>query len=172
MESTSHLSGSQELHAGADLVAQRPASRLHRLQQSAYAHDHHHALHVVGEHVERHLGGHLWQLFREKVRCSHPAFHCAERMLRRLTADTHCIGVVIEPILNLLQNGLVLPSRDASLAASRALGLERTALASGMASFLLVQNLQQGNIGETPLNNARHRRMARPLFARNSEIKT
>ena len=52
-------------------------------------------------------------------------------MLRSLAADTHCIGVVIEPILNSLQNGLVLPSRDASLAASRALGLERTALASG-----------------------------------------
>lgn len=61
VESTScDLSSNQELHVGADLVAQRSASRLHRLQQSAYAHDHHHALHVVGEHVERHLGGHLW----------------------------------------------------------------------------------------------------------------
>src|SRR4029077_18679271 len=89
------------------------------------------ALHVVGELIERHLGGHLWQLFREKVRCSHPALHRTERMLRCLTADTHCIGVVIEPILNSLQNGLVFPSRDAPLAASRALGLERTALASG-----------------------------------------
>jgi len=28
-------------------------------------------------------------------------------MLRCLTADTHCIGVVVEPILNFLQNGLV-----------------------------------------------------------------
>jgi len=29
-------------------------------------------------------------------------------MLRCLTAHTHCNGVVIEPILNPLQNGLVL----------------------------------------------------------------
>jgi hypothetical protein len=67
VESTScRLSGKQEHYVGADLVAQRPASRPHRLQQSAYAHDHHHALHVVGEYVERHLGGHLWPLFRRK----------------------------------------------------------------------------------------------------------
>jgi hypothetical protein len=31
-------------------------------------------------------------------------------MLRCLTADPHCIGVVVEPILNFLQNGLVLPA--------------------------------------------------------------
>ena len=28
-------------------------------------------------------------------------------MLRCLTADAHCTGVVVEPILNFLQNGLV-----------------------------------------------------------------
>ena len=28
-------------------------------------------------------------------------------MLRGLTADTHCVGVMVEPILNFLQNGLV-----------------------------------------------------------------
>src|SRR5262245_59818703 len=88
----------------------RPASRPHRLQQSAHAQDHHHTLHIVGEDVQRHLGGYLWQLFREKVCCSHPTLHCAERMLRCLTADTHCIGVVVEPILNSLQNSFVLPA--------------------------------------------------------------
>ena len=44
----------------------------------------------------------------------------AERMLRGLTTDTHCIKVVVEPILNFLQNGLVFPARDAALGACRA----------------------------------------------------
>jgi len=34
------------------------------------------------------------------VRCSHPTLDRTERMFRRLTADTHCIGVVVEPSLH------------------------------------------------------------------------
>jgi hypothetical protein len=45
-------------------------------------------------------------------------------MLRCLAADTHCIGVVIEPILNFVQNGLVLPSRDAALDPTYKLGTD------------------------------------------------
>ncbi|WP_426423495.1 hypothetical protein [Bradyrhizobium genosp. A] len=52
--------------------------------------------------------------FREKVRCSYPILHRAERMLGCLTADTHCIGIVVKPILNFLQNGLVPLARDAT----------------------------------------------------------
>lgn len=55
-------------------------------------------------------GGHLWQLSHEKVCCSHPTLHRAERMLHRLTADNHCAGIVVEPMLNFLQNDLVLPA--------------------------------------------------------------
>jgi hypothetical protein len=46
-----HPTGTQRLPVGADLVAQTLGSRPHRLQQSAYAGDRHHALHIVGEHV-------------------------------------------------------------------------------------------------------------------------
>jgi hypothetical protein len=41
-------------------------------------------------------------------------------MLCRLTTQGHLIGVLIEPLLNLLQHILVLPTRDAPLGASRA----------------------------------------------------
>jgi hypothetical protein len=48
-----------EMSAGARLVGPTLASRPHRLQHSGYTYDHHHALDVVGEHVECHLSGHL-----------------------------------------------------------------------------------------------------------------
>jgi hypothetical protein len=51
-------------YAGALHVGRPRFPMPHRLQQFAYAHDRHHALHVVGEHIERHLGGDLGQLFR------------------------------------------------------------------------------------------------------------
>jgi hypothetical protein len=43
------------------------------LQQRSRADDRHHALHVAGEHIERHLSGHFGQPLRKKVRPSHPA---------------------------------------------------------------------------------------------------
>src|SRR5262245_65482737 len=52
-------------------------------------------------------------------------------MLCRLTTQGHLIGVLIEPLLNLLQHILVLPTRDAPLGASRALNLECAVPASG-----------------------------------------
>ena len=68
------------------------------LQQPGHADDRHHALHVVGEHIERHLGGHLRQPLREKVRCTHPALDGAERMLRCLTTQGHLFRMVVEPL--------------------------------------------------------------------------
>ena len=49
-----------------------------------------------------HLSGHFGQPLRKKVRPSHPAFDRAERMLHCLTADDHCSGVAVKPILNFL----------------------------------------------------------------------
>src|SRR5439155_11975314 len=80
--------------------------------------------------VERHLGGHFGQPLREKMRCAHPTFDRAEGMLHSLPADSHCIGVMIEPILNFLQNSLMLPSRDAALGAWRALRFQRAGFAA------------------------------------------
>src|ERR1700686_3957015 len=36
---------------------------------------------IVGEDVERHLGGHAWQPLHQEVGCSHPRLERPERML-------------------------------------------------------------------------------------------
>jgi hypothetical protein len=41
---------------GADLNAQILGLGCHGCQQPGHADDRHHALHVIGEHIERHLG--------------------------------------------------------------------------------------------------------------------
>src|SRR5262247_2644375 len=88
----------------------------------------HHALYVVGEHIERHLSCHLRQPFREKVRCSHPALDGAERMFRCRTTHCHFLWMVIEARLHSLKHGLVLPSGDQSLLASGAAMLDSATL--------------------------------------------
>src|SRR5262245_62617387 len=50
-------------------------------------------------------------------------------MLRRRATDAHGIGVAVEPALDRLQHGLVLPARDAALGARRTLIFQRAALA-------------------------------------------
>jgi hypothetical protein len=104
---------------------------LHRLQQCFAAQKRYYTFHVVGEHIECHLGRNLVSSSHQEMRRTHPSLYGPERMLCRLTAQGHLIGVLIEPLLNLLQHILVLPTRDAPLGASRALSLERAVLASG-----------------------------------------
>src|SRR6476661_10679012 len=84
------------------------------LDQSDHADDRHHALHVVGEHIERHLGCYSRKPFHEKVRCSHPALDSAERMFCRLTTHCHLFWMMIETCLHSLKHGFVLPSASAS----------------------------------------------------------
>src|ERR1700736_3504881 len=64
------------------------------------------------------------QPFREKARCSHPAFDGAEGMFRCLT--THCLffRMLIETCLHSLEHGLVLPSGDQSFLAGGAAMLD------------------------------------------------
>ena len=59
-------------------------------------------------HIERHLGCHFRQPFREKVRCSHPALDGAERMFRCLTTYRHFFRMLIEACLHSFEHGLVL----------------------------------------------------------------
>ncbi len=91
------------------------------------AHDVHDAREVVGQHVQRHLGGNPWQCLHQEVCGSHPGFDRAEGMLDRLAPLAHLLGMLVEPALDGLENILMLPTRDPALAARRALGLERTA---------------------------------------------
>ena len=85
-------------------------------------------LHVVGEHIERHLGCYSRKPFHEKVRCSHPALDSAERMFCRLTTHCHLFWMMIETCLHSLKHGFVLPSGDQSFLAGGAATLDSATL--------------------------------------------
>ena len=97
----------------------------------------HHALHVVGQYVQRHFGRHFRQRSHLEVRGSHlevrgshPRLDGPERMLHGLAAHAHLVRVAVEPVLHRLENGLVLPPRDPALLAGRTLSLQRARLTS------------------------------------------
>ena len=55
----------------------------HERNDSEYLHR---SFHVVGKYMQAHLGTHARQRPGEEVRCSHPRFEGAERMLRGLAS--------------------------------------------------------------------------------------
>src|SRR5215467_77159 len=79
--------------------------------------------------MQRHLTGYLGQRLHQEVRGAHPHLHCTEWMLDRLTARAHGIRIFVEPFLHRLDNLLVLPPRDATLFARRALSFDRAGMA-------------------------------------------
>ena len=50
----------------------------HRLKQFRHAEDIHHALHVIGQDMERHLCPHIAEPLREEVRRAHPELEGSE----------------------------------------------------------------------------------------------
>ena len=108
--------GSQKSEA--PIGHQKSPLSLNGLQQGSAAQNRYNTLHVVGEHIECHLGCDLVSSSHQEVRRTHPSLYGPERMLCRLTTQGHLIGVLIEPLLNLLQHILVLPTRDAPLEAA------------------------------------------------------
>src|SRR5207342_3761618 len=94
------------------------------------AHDVHDAREVVGEYVQRHLGGNPWQCLHQEVGCAHPGLDRAEGMLDRLAPLTHLFGMLVEPALHGFENMLVLPSRDQSLLGSGTAMLDGATLTS------------------------------------------
>jgi len=86
--------------------------RLYRLQQWSAAQNRYYSFHVVGKHVKRHLRCYLVSSPHQEVSRPHPALYGPERMLRGPPAQSHLVGVLVEPLLNLLQHSLVLPTRD------------------------------------------------------------
>src|ERR1700730_5674719 len=118
-------------YVGADLNAEVLGLGCQGLQQPRHADDRHHALHVVGEHIERHLGCHFRQASHEKVCCTHPALDGAEGMLHCRTPRCHFFWMLIETRLHSLKHYLVFPTCDAPLGTGRTLcfqcaGLART----------------------------------------------
>src|SRR5262249_44959209 len=92
------------------------------------AHDVHDAGEIVGEYVQRHLGGDLGQTLHQEVRRPHPHLQRGEGMFGRLATLAHGLRVLIEALLYFLHRMLMLPARDSSLAASGPPLLDCTAL--------------------------------------------
>jgi hypothetical protein len=108
------LSGAAEVAAGA-------VSGRDRRHQRLDADDVHDARQIVGEHVQCHLAGNL-SAASSSGSASRPSASSVCRR-DRLAPLTHGVRIFVEPLLHGLDNLLVLPPRDATLFARRALGL-------------------------------------------------
>ena len=76
------------------------------------AHDIHDGRQIVGEHVQRHLGGDSWRRLHQEVGCAHPASTVPKGVLDGLAPLAHFFRMLIEPALHRLKNVLILPSGD------------------------------------------------------------
>src|SRR5215510_8016931 len=83
---------------------------------------------LIGEYVQRHLGGDLGQTLHQEVRRPHPHLQRGEGMFGRLATLAHGLRVLIEALLYFLQHMLMLPACDSSLLASGATLFDGTAL--------------------------------------------
>jgi len=142
-----------------DLSVSRRTLGPHGGHQSADAQNLHHALHVVGQQLQRHFAGHFRQPPHLKVRGSHPRLDGPERVLHGLAAHSHFLRVAVEPVLHSLKNGLVLPPRYPALLARRALSLQGARLtccgpvaAQHLASFLGREPIGQPLAGRTAID--------------------
>src|SRR5258706_9862227 len=110
--------------------AGRKSSGLQHPQHLANAEYPHHALDVVSKHMKTHFRTYTWQSLRQEVRSTHPHLERTERMLHRPAAHSHAVGGAIQSVLHCLENGFVLPTRDAPIFTGRALRFDRAARTS------------------------------------------
>ena len=103
--------------------------RAHGRDQRADAHDVHDTLEIVGQHVQGHFGADLLQRLGLEVGIAHPVFYGPERMLDGFAALTHLLRMLVEPPLDRLKNGFVLPAGDPTLLARGAVQLDGAGLA-------------------------------------------
>jgi len=103
--------------------------RAHGHDQRADAHDVHDPFEIVGQHVQGHFGADLLQRLHLEVGIAHPVFDGPEWMLDGFAPLTHLLRVLVEPPLDRLKNGFVLPAGDPTLLARGAVLLDRTVLA-------------------------------------------
>ncbi len=97
--------------------------------QRADADDVDDAFEIAGQHVQRHFGADPFQRLHLEVRRAHPGLDGAERVLGRLAPPTHLLRMLVEPLLDGLENVLVLPAGDAALLARGAAMLDGASLA-------------------------------------------
>ena len=101
-------------------------SGLHSGNQGRDTDDLHYAGHVVGEHVQRHFGGDVFQSPHLEVRRAHPGFDRAVWVLNRHAADGQLGGVVVQALLHSFQYVFMFPSADATVLAACAFVLDDT----------------------------------------------
>jgi len=86
----------------------------------------HHTLEVVGQHVKTHLSAHAGKRSTKEVRGVHPELESTERVFHCSSSHSHALWSAIEPLLHGLKHGLILPTRDALIFASRTARFDRT----------------------------------------------
>lgn len=77
----------------------------------------HNPLQVIGQHLKAHLRAHSPERPGQEVCRTHPVLERTEDMLDGTSADSHCIGLPVEPALHGFQCVLVFPSSDAAIVA-------------------------------------------------------
>lgn len=95
-----------------------------RGQQATDADQRDHPLDVVGEDVERHFRSHVLQPSHLEVRGAHPGLDRAEGVLGRAASQGHRVGVAAKTLAYLVDQMLVLPSRDPAFLAGGAAVLQ------------------------------------------------
>jgi hypothetical protein len=98
-----------ELHELVKPAVFAPSLWLDDGHQRLNAHDVHDAGEIIGEYVQCHLGGDLWQSLHQKVRGARPHLQCREGMLSCLASLAHRLRVLIETLLHGSEHVIVLP---------------------------------------------------------------
>ncbi len=126
--------------------------------QRADSQDGHDSFQIVGQHVQGHFGADPFQGLHLKVGRSHPVFDGAEGMLDGFAALTHLLGMLVEPLLDGLEDMLVLPAGDPALLARGATMLDRASLAGvgpvamqGQPVLLVREVVDQARAGRAPI---------------------
>jgi len=102
---------------------------LHPCNQSFHTKQVDQALHVVGQHVQTHLGTDARQGLHLEVRRAHPVFDGAVGMFHRLPAYTHALRFFVQAPLECFNYVLMFPARYTPVLARCALRLDRAARA-------------------------------------------
>jgi hypothetical protein len=139
-----------------------PFSGPHRLHQRPGAEDVEHPLQIVGENVEAHLRSNLSRVLMIKWVAPIQALSVPKVCSTGGAADTHGVGLTVEPILHGVDHRFMFPSLDAERFAGRALGFQRAVGALGRPVARRYAALRQGALTASKSVRAGSRRAKRP----------
>ena len=89
--------------------------RAHGCDQRADSHDVHDAFEIVGQNVQGHLDADPFQRLHLEVCIAHPVFDGPEWMLDGFAPLAHLLWMLVEPPLDGLEDGFMLPAGDPAL---------------------------------------------------------